>query len=95
MDSALASGASGAGSTPARRTLTNESVDFSRSGRFFNAKGLSHFRRLRNSPVGASAPGRAQTSSPSECFRVRIPENAQAALAKTSIRSKYRQIHFK
>jgi len=54
----------------------------------FNAKGLSHFRRLWNSPVGATAPGRAQTSSPSECFRVRIPENAQAALAKTFIRSK-------
>jgi hypothetical protein len=35
----------------------------------------------------AYRPGRAQTSSPSECFRVRIPENAQAALAKISIRS--------
>jgi len=53
-------------------------VDFPRHRR--GAKGLSHFRWLRNSP--------------SEPFHVRIPENAQAALAKISIRSKNRQFHF-
>jgi len=42
----------------------------------------------------AYRPGRAQTCSPAECFRVRLPENAQAALAKISIRSNNRQIHF-
>jgi hypothetical protein len=66
-------------------------VDFAPLG---HAKGLSYFRRLRNSPVGATVPGRAQTSSPSECFRVRIPENTQAALAKISIRCENRQGSF-
>ena len=37
------------------------------------------------------SPGRAQTCSSSECFRVRIPSLTQATLAKTSIRSQSRQ----
>jgi len=36
----------------------------------------------------SASPGRTQTCSSSECFRVRIPSLTQAALAKTSIRSK-------
>jgi len=67
----------------------------------FSLKSVLPYRaRQRSFAVSAAAqlarrlsPGRAQTCSLSEPFHVRIPLTAQAALAKTSIRSKIRQIH--
>lgn len=55
--------------------------------RFFERKGLSQFRWLRNSSVGLS-PGRTQTSSPSAKELWRIPEIIQAPLLKIAFARK-------
>ena len=65
--------------------------DFSHSSRF-SPPSAGRQRSCVHSAAAQLArrlsPGRAQTCSLSECFRVRIPSFTQAALAKTSIRSK-------
>jgi hypothetical protein len=68
--------------------------DFLAQVGFFTPKVFRSLGSCATRPSGLR-PGRAQTYSLSECFRVRIPSFTQAALAKTSIRSKTRQIHFK
>jgi hypothetical protein len=69
-------------------------VDFAPSG---HAKGLSHFRRLLNSTFVLEHKSVKQHRRP-EIIRLSpdfgIPESAQAALAKISIRSKNRQGSF-
>jgi hypothetical protein len=71
----------------------NEPAGFLAQSRFFNGKGLSYFWRLLNSLLGLYLG--AQTASPSRnCpSGFGIPENARAALPKTSIRCENRQIH--
>jgi len=51
------------------------------------AKGLAFSRQLRNSPVGSRQDGLKHARCPN-VLRIRIPSFTQAALAKTSIRSK-------